>query len=116
METTPLIVGLGALITSSAAAIVSIITALKQVPGVRRELKTMNELTLGQLGEAEETRRIDKIPYEDRTAQEARHVAMTQRSVEHSKGSMFREDPKNLSKREEKLVQEKLDIATEEDT
>jgi hypothetical protein len=108
-------VGAAILITSSAAALVSIITALKQIPAVKKELKTMNEMSLGQLGEAQETRRIDKIPFEDRTAQEARHVAMTQRPIEASSQTFIREEPRHLDKRETRAVHEKLENALEEE-
>jgi hypothetical protein len=61
------------LIASIAAAVASIIAALR-AGNVHKEVKTMNELTLGQLGERQETRRIEDIPMEDRSAQETRHV------------------------------------------
>jgi hypothetical protein len=102
MDTMNTLIGLSSLIAASAAAVVSIITALKQVPslhrgqveikeqnvdissiadgikeeaaGIRKEVKTYNELTLGQLGEAEETRRVQNKAPEDRTSRENRHL------------------------------------------
>jgi len=71
------------LIGAVSAAIVSIIGALrvggvkKEVTGVKQELKTSNELTLGQLGANTETRRIEEIPFQDRTAQEDRHIVQS---------------------------------------
>lgn len=43
---------------------------------VQKEVKTFNELTIGQLGEKNESRRITKIDPEERTQQEQRHLAM----------------------------------------
>lgn len=49
---------------------------------VLHEVKTMNELTIGQLGEAEETRRIESKPPAERTSREKRHVdAANERST-----------------------------------
>jgi len=53
------------------------------VSKVHQEVKTFNELTIGQLGEADETRRIGDIPLEDRTPREDRHMA----------GDVLRKDP-----------------------
>jgi len=41
---------------------------------IHEEVRTMNELSIGQLGEAAETRRISEIPKEDQTSREKRHV------------------------------------------
>lgn len=48
------------------------------------EVQTMNELTIGQLGEAAETRRITDKPVADRTSREKRH---TDASEERSTGA-----------------------------
>jgi len=64
------------LIPVAATAIVSIINAL-QGKGIKKELKTMNESTLGELGEANEARRIAHIPKAERTPKETRHMGMT---------------------------------------
>jgi hypothetical protein len=45
---------------------------------VHREVRTMNELTLGQLGEAAETRRISDKPDNQRTTRERRHIDSSQ--------------------------------------
>ena len=81
------VAGLVTLISASSAAIVAIITAWHQrdlpkdakqnvanTSQTLHEVKTMNELTIGQLGEAAETRRIQEKPPEDRTTREGRHV------------------------------------------
>ena len=47
-----------------------------EVGQVHHEVKTFNELSLGQLGERIETRRINEIEPKDRTSQEDRHLAM----------------------------------------
>ena len=47
-----------------------------KIDAVHHEVKTFNELTLGQLGERTETRRINEIEPIDRTNQEDRHLAM----------------------------------------
>jgi len=47
-----------------------------KVDKVHSEVRTFNELTLGQLGERIETRRINEIDPIDRTGQEDRHLAM----------------------------------------
>lgn len=74
--------GLSLLITAICGGIATIIAAIASVLAVVRvnqvhsEVKTMNELTLGQLGERRETRRIAAIDDDSRTAQEKRHMAM----------------------------------------
>lgn len=54
------------------------------VEEVLHEVRTMNELTIGQLGEAAETRRILDKPPEERTTRETRH---TDASQERSTGA-----------------------------
>ena len=78
--TPELLLALSTLIAALSSAVVAVITVLR-VGAVKNEVKTMNELTLGQLGEATETRRIDEIPADERTARESRHVAMTKDDV-----------------------------------
>lgn len=65
--------GLALLIGALSAAITGIITVIR-TGRIHQEVKTMNELTIGQLGEANETRRIEQIPPGDRTAREDRHM------------------------------------------
>ena len=50
--------------------------AMLRAGKVQKEVKTFNELTLGQLGERIESRRISEIEPGERTAQENRHQAM----------------------------------------
>jgi len=82
-------IGIGILIAASAGGIVSIIGAIfagiamlrtgrvdTKVDNVNEQVKTFNELSLGQLGGRNETRRIDEIDPVDRTDQEKRHMAM----------------------------------------
>jgi hypothetical protein len=64
---------LATLIGVLATSIVSIITALKGRQ-IHNEVKTMNERTLGQLGADNETRRIEDIDPQTRTAREQRHM------------------------------------------
>ena len=75
-------VGIGILIAATAGSLVSIIgavfagVAMLRTGKVQKEVKTFNELTLGQLGERTESRRISEIEPAERTAQENRHQAM----------------------------------------
>lgn len=46
-----------------------------KIDEVHTEIKTANGLTLAQLGDAVETRRIDKIPVAKQTSGEKTHVA-----------------------------------------
>jgi hypothetical protein len=79
-----------AIIGSLAAAVVSVITALriggvkKAVGTVDRKLDTLNETPIGELASEDETRRIGLIPVSKRTAKETRHVTPTQEQEEHS--------------------------------
>jgi hypothetical protein len=76
IDTTGWAIIISTLFASITTTAVAIITALR-VGTVEREVKTMNELTIGQLAERGETRRIEgSVPEGDRTAQEARHVQM----------------------------------------
>ena len=82
--TPEMLVALSTFIASLVSSAIALIAARRaglaatNASQVKDEVKTMNELTLGQLGEASETRRIDKIPVEDRTAQEIRHTVLTE--------------------------------------
>ena len=80
-------VGISILITAVTTAIVTIIAAIfsglamlrtgrvvTKVEAVHEEVKTHNELTLGQIGERTETRRISEINPIERTEQEQRHM------------------------------------------
>lgn len=82
-----LLVGaVGVLITAIAGAVVSVITVLrlparveaieKGVQRVGHELATLNGSTVGQLADADETRRVEAIPVKDRTPGEAEHIAI----------------------------------------
>lgn len=57
----------------------SIVTIINTWQGrkIHKEVKTFNESTIGQLGEANEARRISHIPLEQRTPKEKRHMGMT---------------------------------------
>jgi hypothetical protein len=46
------------------------------VTGVKAELVTLNGLTVGQMTDLGETRRIDNIPVDERTKMETRHIAI----------------------------------------
>lgn len=82
-------IGLSTFIGVLAGAITSIIVALRQegvvrdvrdvdvtVQRVHQEVKTINSLTLAQIAEAGESRRIDLIPEDDRSLVERDHLAM----------------------------------------
>jgi hypothetical protein len=80
-------IGLVLGVAATVAAIVSAIFASRAVGVaslVHHEVRTMNELTIGQLGEAEETRRILAKKPTDRTSRESRH---TDASMERSTGA-----------------------------
>lgn len=74
------VVDIAALLTSFAAVIASVTTAILAFRGkrvgeeVRDEVRTYNESTIGQLLAADETRRATAIPHDDRTAREQRHI------------------------------------------
>lgn len=50
-------------------------TVDEKVEEVHTEVKTANSLTIAQLADRVETRRIDKIPLKKQTAEEKTHVA-----------------------------------------
>ena len=68
------ITAIGGAFAAVIGAIASLIAVLR-TGQIHREVRTMNELTIGQLGEAGETRRIAEIAPADRTAREDRHMA-----------------------------------------
>lgn len=72
-----IITAIGTAMASVIAATASLMAVVKGRE-IHNEVKTMNELTLGQLGERRETRRIDAVDPDDRTAQERRHLAMAE--------------------------------------
>jgi hypothetical protein len=72
--------GIALLVSAVGIAIASVVGAVAALLAAHRagrvvqEVRTLNELSLGQLGAATETRRIDEIDPSDRTAQETRHM------------------------------------------
>ena len=72
--------GIGILVAACGTSIAAVIAAIASAVAahragtIEREVRTMNELSLGQLGEAEETRRVQAIRPGDRTARESRHL------------------------------------------
>lgn len=64
---------LAAVISSVVIAIEHTLTR-RSVRVVDGKVDTLNESTLGQLAAERETRRVEDIPHDDRTAQEQRHV------------------------------------------
>lgn len=66
--------------TGAALLIASLATFLTAATGtyvavrVRRDVRTYNETTAGALAAANETRRIEGIPHDDRTEKEQRHL------------------------------------------
>lgn len=73
-------VGLSTFVAAVSTAVVAIIVALQQrnthneVIGVHREVKTINSLTLAQMAEAQESRRITDIPEAERSITEQHHL------------------------------------------
>lgn len=61
-----IIASLGIFVTSATAAWVSVKT--------HKEVKTMNGLSIAQMADAGETRRVDAIEVADRTVAEQQHV------------------------------------------
>ena len=71
-----LVVVIGVITTGLVSIIGAVFAGLATLRSgqVHREVRTMNELTLGQLGEAAETRRINDKPEDERTTREKRHT------------------------------------------
>lgn len=63
------IVAVGSLVTAIGGVVVGVM-----VNRVHREVRTGNELRIGELAAAAETERVEKIPHDERTAQEQRHI------------------------------------------
>lgn len=73
-DTALVIAALGIFVTSTTAAWISVKT--------HKEVKTMNGLTMAQMADAGETRRIDAIASIDRTAAEQQHLDAEPRTEE----------------------------------
>jgi hypothetical protein len=70
--------GIAVLIASIGAFVGVCVTgyvSIKGINGIKHEVKTMNESTIGQLAAREETRRAEDIPHDQRTAREQRHIS-----------------------------------------
>lgn len=63
------IVALGSLVTACGGTYIAV-----KLNAIHTEVKTGNELRLGELAAAEETRRAERIPHDQRTAQEQHHI------------------------------------------
>lgn len=64
------------IITAVATLIIAIGTVIngRRIKQVKEEVKTGNSQSIAQLADADESRRIDKIPEDDRTKLEKSHV------------------------------------------
>lgn len=65
--------GIAVLVTALGTFVVACATAFVTVR-VHREVKTFNETPLGRLAANTETRRVEAIDHDERTAMEQRHV------------------------------------------
>lgn len=63
-----------AALVTSLGILASTLLNARRIKEVKHEVKTANSLTLAQLGDATETRRIDEIPPGDRTSDEKEHI------------------------------------------
>lgn len=63
-----------ALVITSVATLLGVLVTARVTLHVRNEVRTSNELTIGQLAAAGETRRAEDIPHDERTRQEQRHI------------------------------------------
>jgi hypothetical protein len=68
-----LVAAFGTAIASVIAAVAALVAA-RGTRQIKHEVRTMNEMTMGQYAEASETRRIEDIAPENRTAKEGRHM------------------------------------------
>ena len=68
-----LIIAAGTFLTATVGAFATVVN-LRRTREVRDEVKTYNETTTGGLAAADETRRIEAIPHDERTAKEQRHI------------------------------------------
>lgn len=72
--------GLAIVLAGALAAVPGILTFLQSrankvtIDDVHKQVATLNESTVGQLAAAVETRRVEAIPHDERTAKEERHV------------------------------------------
>lgn len=72
--------GISLVITSLGTFVGIVFTAIqayrngKVVQQVHQEVRTLNETPIGQLAAATETRRVEALAHDDRTAREQRHV------------------------------------------
>lgn len=89
-EAAQIITALGALITAIALLASTLLNARKikvvdtkvdvvdtKIDEVHTEIKTANSLSIAQLADADETRRIDKIPVKEQTVGEKTHLRET---------------------------------------
>lgn len=72
-DTALVISAVGLFVTTTTAAVVSVLTFLL-AKEVKTEVKTMNGLTIAQMADATETRRVDAIPPADRSEIEQEHI------------------------------------------
>lgn len=68
-----ILTAIASLITSI-AVLISVLINRQGIKGIHDEVKTANSLTLAQLADRTETRRIDKIAKKDQTNDEKTHV------------------------------------------
>lgn len=73
-DTALIIAALGIFVTSATAAWISVKT--------HKEVKTMNGLSMAQMADAAETRRVDAIKPTDRTVAEQQHIDAEPRTEE----------------------------------
>lgn len=76
-----LIVAIAGLIASAGAAYAAV-RGLHVAAKVHTEVKTMNGLSIAQMADATETRRVDEIKPVDRTAGEQEHIDAEPRTEE----------------------------------
>lgn len=63
------IVAMGSLVTACGGTYIAV-----KLNAIHTEVKTGNEMRIGELAAAEETRRTELIPHDQRTRQEQRHI------------------------------------------
>lgn len=72
--------GVAIVLAASVAALPGVLTYIQSrsnkrtIDDVKEQVVTLNESTIGQLAANTETRRVEAITHDDRTAQEQRHV------------------------------------------
>lgn len=72
-DTALIITALGTFVASVTGAIITVLSH-KQIGDVKTEVKTMNGLTLAQMADANETRRIEHIRPSKRTHSDEQHM------------------------------------------